>query len=66
LQLAEQAIQHDPRDPEMHFVLAIAKLKAWNDRDYAWSKHQLLMGLGSEEAVGFAKKLKKEIFSSEV
>jgi len=66
LQLAEQALRHDPRDPEMHYVLAIEKLKAWGDRDYAWSRHRLLMGFGSEEALEFAKKLQKEILSAEV
>jgi hypothetical protein len=64
LQLAEQALRHDPRDPEMHFILGIAKLRAWGDRDYAWSKQRLLMGLGTQEAMEFAKKLQKEISSA--
>ena len=45
----------------MHFILAIAKLRAWGERDFAWSKQRLLMGLGSQEAMEFAKKLQKEL-----
>ena len=61
IQLAEQALRHDSRDPEMHFILGMARLKGWGDRDYAWSKQRLLMGLGSQEAMEFAKKLQKEL-----
>ena len=63
-QLAEKALQHYPRDPEIHFILGIAKLKAWGNREYAWSKQRLLMGLHSQEAMEFAKRLQKEILAA--
>lgn len=64
IQLAEKALRHDPRDPEMHFILGMARLKGWGDREYACSKQRLLMSLGSKEAMEFAKRLQKEILLS--
>lgn len=60
-QLAEQALRQYPSEPEMHFIAGIAKLRIWGERDYALSKYRLLMGLGTKEAMEFAKKIKEEV-----
>lgn len=61
LQLAQKALRYEPRVPRFHYIEAIASLRLFGDKDFAFKKYKLLMGMSSKEAIEFAIKLKNEI-----
>ena len=60
IQLVEKALQFYPRSPEMHYIAGIAHFRAFDDRDYAMRKYNLLRTLGPE-GIKFAMRLKEDI-----
>ena len=59
--LAEQAIAFFPDSAAGQYILGMAKLKGWGDRDYASEKHKILLSSPFEFAPKLAKILNDEL-----
>jgi len=64
--LAEEAVEFFPDSAAGHYILGMAKFKAWGDRDYASEKYKILLTLALEFAPELAQILKDELEAEDI
>ena len=64
--LAEQAVEFFPDSAAGQYILGMAKLKGWGDRDYATEKHKILLTSALEFAPQLAKILNDELQAADI